>query len=219
MRQVARNLTDSVAGPLCAKAYLIRDRDPLFAEQFIETLAGAGVKAVRLPARSPNLTAYAERFVRTIKESCLDRMILFGERSLKRATREFILHYHHERNHQGLDNRLIVPLPHADGHRSRVRRRQRVGGLLPAGSVTGILPLSSVLSLKGPFSGPAGVRPVRPSFTTEVSSLEPLNCPQAILASLSRYPERSFEFRNTTPIGRLGRRRTSQVSKRPHLVK
>lgn len=130
MNQVARNLTDAVAGPLRAKAYLIHDRDPLFTEQFVETLAGAGVQSVRLPARSPNLNAYAERFVRTIKESCLDRVILFGERSLNRAIREFVLHYHHERNHQGLDNRLIVPLAHDDRPRSRVRRRQRLGGLL-----------------------------------------------------------------------------------------
>ena len=88
------------AGSLRAKPYMMHDRDPLFTAQFVETLGGAGVKSVRLPARSPNLNAYAERFVRTIKESCLDRMILFGERSLKRVTREFILHYHHERNHQ-----------------------------------------------------------------------------------------------------------------------
>ena len=58
------------------------------------------------------------------------RMILFGERSLKGAIREFVLHYHRERNHQGLDNRLIVPLPHDEGPRSRVRRRKRLGGLL-----------------------------------------------------------------------------------------
>ena len=64
---------------------------------------------MKLPPRSPNLNAYAERFVRSIKESCLNRLILFGEQSLRRAIREFVTHYHQERNHQGLSNRLIVP--------------------------------------------------------------------------------------------------------------
>ena len=72
----------------------------------IETLAAAGVGTVRLPLRSPNLNAVAERFVRTIKESCLDRVILIGEASLRRAIREFEAHYQRERNRQGLQNRL-----------------------------------------------------------------------------------------------------------------
>ena len=130
MAQVARNLTDVEDGFLADKQYLIHDRDPLFTKEFLETLAAVDVKSVRLPARSPNLNAYAERFVRTIKESCLDRMILFGERSLRHATKEFVLHYHHERNHQGLDNRLIVPPPQCAAVRSPVRRRERLGGLL-----------------------------------------------------------------------------------------
>ena len=70
-------------------------------------LANVGVKSVKLPPRSPNLNAYAERFVRTIKESCLERMILFGEESLRTAMHNFVAHYHTERNHQGLANRLI----------------------------------------------------------------------------------------------------------------
>ena len=92
MTQVARNLTDGVDGFLVGKKYLIHDRDPLFTQEFRETLGATGVGVVRLPARSPNLNAYAERFVRSIKESCLDRMILFGEPSLRRATREFLAH-------------------------------------------------------------------------------------------------------------------------------
>ena len=71
--------------------------------------------------------AYAERFVRTIKESCLDRMILVGEGSLRRAVGEFLEHYHRERNHQGLGNQLILPLAaHAIGDDPR----ERLGGLL-----------------------------------------------------------------------------------------
>ena len=84
-----------------------------------------------LPSRSPNLNAYAERFVRTITESCLDRMILVGEGSLRRAVGEFIEHYHRERNHQGLGNRLIVPpsAVHTIGN-NRILSRERLGGLL-----------------------------------------------------------------------------------------
>jgi transposase InsO family protein len=72
-------------------------------------LADVGVKSVKLPPRSPNLNAHAERFVRTIKESCLERMILFGEEPLRTAIRDFMVHYHAERNHQGLANRIISP--------------------------------------------------------------------------------------------------------------
>jgi putative transposase len=74
--------------------------------------------------------AYAERFVRTIKESCLERMIVFGETSLRRAVGEFITHYHIERNHQGLDNRLITPIPTKPDVNGRIHRRERLGGML-----------------------------------------------------------------------------------------
>src|SRR5215469_7434844 len=97
MSQVARNLTDAAEGFLVGKRYLIHDRDPLFTAEFLETVVSSGVKSVKLPPRSPNLNAHAERFVRTIKESCLERMILFGEGSLRRALQEFVRHYHHER--------------------------------------------------------------------------------------------------------------------------
>ena len=130
MSQVSRNVTDASDGFLTGKRFLIHDRDPLFTLAFRETLAAAGVQVVRLPPRSPNLNAYAERFVRTIKESCLDRMILVGEGSLRRAVAEFIEHYHHERNHQGLGNQLIVPLPARAIGDGRILSRERLGGLL-----------------------------------------------------------------------------------------
>ena len=85
MSQVARNLNDAEEGFLLGKRYLIHDRDPLFTAEFLETLGTSGVKSVKLPPCSPNLNAHAERFVRTIKESCLERMILFGEGSLRKA--------------------------------------------------------------------------------------------------------------------------------------
>src|SRR5205823_3286333 len=93
MSQIARNLTDSVDGLLTGKRYLIHDRDPLFTDELLRTLKDANVESVKLPARSPNLNAYAERFVRSIKECCLDRLILFGESSLRTAVQNFVAHY------------------------------------------------------------------------------------------------------------------------------
>jgi hypothetical protein len=93
-------------------------------------LADSGVKSVKLPPRSPNLNAYAERFVRTIKESCLDRLILFGEDSLRKSIQEFIAHYHRERHHQGLGNRLIIPDSAHCENTGEVQRRERLGGML-----------------------------------------------------------------------------------------
>ena len=111
MSQIARNLTDSEDGLLRGKRYLIHDRDPLFTPAFLSTLEDTGVQSVRLPPRSPNLNAHAERFVRSIRESCLDRFILFGESSLRTIIQNFVIHYHRERNHQGLDNRPIEADP------------------------------------------------------------------------------------------------------------
>jgi transposase InsO family protein len=130
MSQIGRNVTDAVDGMLNGKRYLIHDRDPLFTAEFLKMLADVGVKSVKLPPRSPNLNAHAERFVRTIKETCLERMILFGEESLRTAIHNFITHYHTERNHQGLANRLISPEPGHLGSAGVVQRRQRPGGML-----------------------------------------------------------------------------------------
>jgi len=114
MLQVGRNVTDPVDGLLAEKNLLILDRDSKFTSAFRTLLNDSGVEVVRLPPRSPNLNAYAERFVRSIKDECLNRMIFFGEPSLRKATREFSAHYHRERNHQGIDNRLIEPTSHND---------------------------------------------------------------------------------------------------------
>jgi putative transposase len=130
MTQIARNLCDAIDGVLAGRKYLIHDRDPLFTDDFLNTLRTVGIEAVKLPPRSPNLNAYAERFVRTIKESCLERLILFGEESLRKAVAEFVTHYHLERNHQGLGNRLLAPLPAELNTTGTIQRRQRLGGLL-----------------------------------------------------------------------------------------
>src|SRR5690348_6688231 len=130
MSQIARNLNDAAEGFLLEKRYLIHDRDPLFTEEFLEILESAGVQSVKLPPRSPNLNAHAERFVRTIKESCLERMILFGEGSLRTAIQNFIQHYHSERNHQGLDNLLINPEVKHLENTGEVKKRERLSGML-----------------------------------------------------------------------------------------
>jgi putative transposase len=130
MAQIARNVTDGVDGFFKGKRYLIHDRDPLYTREFLSMLADVGIESVKLPPRSPNLNAYAERFVKTIKESCLERMIFFGEDSLRNAVREFVEHYHLERNHQGLGNALIVPIKTTHEITGSVQCRQRLGGLL-----------------------------------------------------------------------------------------
>ena len=130
MSQIARNLTDADDGVLAGKRYLIHDRDPLFTAEFLRTLDTTGVKSVKLPPRSPNLNAHAERFVRGIKESCLDRMIFFGEASLRTAIWNFVEHDHTERNHQGLSNRIICPEEGHLGASGAIQRRQRLGGTL-----------------------------------------------------------------------------------------
>jgi transposase InsO family protein len=130
MMQIGRNITDPVDGVLGDKKLLLLDRDSKFSLAFRNLLKDAGVEVVRLPYRSPNLNAYAERFVRSIKDECLSRMIFFGERSLRKATREYAAHYHRERNHQGIGNRLIEPSDRAESAISAVECAQRLGGML-----------------------------------------------------------------------------------------
>ncbi len=130
MKQIARNLTDAEEGFLKGTRYLIHDRDPLFTEAFRDVLGSSGVRALKLPARSPDLNAYAERFVRSIKSECLAQIIPLGERHLRTAVKEYTGHYHLERNHQGRGNELIeTPReePKMDG---AVECQERLGGVL-----------------------------------------------------------------------------------------
>ncbi|MGB5406987.1 MAG: integrase core domain-containing protein [Thiogranum sp.] len=130
MKQVARNLTDVSDGFLLNSRYLIMDRDTKYTEEFRDYLDREGVKPVRCPARAPNCNAFAERFVRSIKDECLDRMILFGEASLRRALRAYVVHYHTERNHQGVGNRLLEPLATVSSTNEPIHCRERLGGML-----------------------------------------------------------------------------------------
>jgi putative transposase len=130
MLQVARNATDSQAGALNSKRYLIVDRDSKYSEQFRRLIRDNGTKVIRLPPMSPNLNAYAERFVRSIKDECLSRMIFIGHASLRRAVTEYMDHYHAERNHQGLENRLIHAPAAVTANVGAIYRRARLGGTL-----------------------------------------------------------------------------------------
>jgi hypothetical protein len=130
MAQVARNLTDATDGFLKDVRHLIVDRDPLYTEQFETILASGAVELLRLPPSSPNLNAYAERFVRSIKEECLDRVVPLGERHLRRLISEYAVHFHTERNHQGLANVVPFPEPPPASAGAMIERRDRLGGLL-----------------------------------------------------------------------------------------
>ena len=130
MMQVARNLTDIDDGFLRGKRYLILDRDSKYSDAFRSFLAREGIKIIRLPPRSPNLNAFAERFVRSIKEECLSRMIFFGQASLRHAVKHFMTHYHAERNHQGLGNLLLQPISAPALLNRPINQRQRLGGML-----------------------------------------------------------------------------------------
>jgi putative transposase len=92
-------------------------------------LGDAGICVVQTPYQAPNANAYAERFVRSIKDECLSRVIPFGERHLRCPIAEYVEHYHHERSHQGLGNTLIEGAP-AISSVVRIRHRRRLGGLL-----------------------------------------------------------------------------------------
>ena len=129
MIQWARNLTDTQDGFLKGKRILIHDRDPLFTKKFSETLRAAGVRALKLPKRAPNLNPYSERYVLSIKSECLDKMVLFGEKQVRYVVEQYNAHYLTERPHRVLGRRIIepdTPMP-TEGE---VLCRERLGGLL-----------------------------------------------------------------------------------------
>jgi putative transposase len=130
MKQIARNATMGDCGALRDRRYLLHDRDTKFTRSFRAILMSGRVEALALPARSPNLNAYAERWVRSVKEECLSKVILFGERSLRRALSDYIDHFHGERNHQGKGNILLFPRATDRQREGPVRCRERLGGLL-----------------------------------------------------------------------------------------
>ena len=123
MERMARHLTDEFEGFLRSPVrYVLLDRDAKFTAKFQSILRSADLQLVLLPPKSPNCNAYIERFFRSLKSEALSRMIFFGEKSLCHATREFLIHYHRERAHQGLDHRILEAGP-------EVGRSGRNGGL------------------------------------------------------------------------------------------
>ena len=132
MTQMARNAVDEPSGCLQNCRYVLHDRDTKFCAAFDDILLSGGMESVTLPAQSPNLNAFAERWVRSVKEECLSKLILLGEGSLHRALREFVKHFHAERNHQGKGNVILFPTTHPSvpGRAGPVRCKERLGGML-----------------------------------------------------------------------------------------
>ena len=132
MQQIARNLTMEDWEILNGKKYLIHDRDGIFCEAFDDVIESGDVRVLTLPPKSPNLNAFAERLIRSIKEECLRRVILFGEKALWRALDAYVSYFLHERNHQGLANE--IPFPKAEDRIGQtdgtIKKRSRLGGLL-----------------------------------------------------------------------------------------
>jgi hypothetical protein len=132
MKQIARNVTMDEWGFLENCRYLIHDRDTKFTDSFRGIIKSSHVEPLKLPARSPNLNAHAERWVRSVKEEALSKLILFGEASLRRVLREYLTHFHQEPNHQGKGNVLLFPSSQGPTtcRNQSVCCRERLGGLL-----------------------------------------------------------------------------------------
>ena len=127
MRQMAKNMTDPFCGFLKDKKYLIHDRDPLYTHAFIDILKSAGIEHIKSMPMAPNFSPFVERFIRSIKYECLNRMLIFGEKHLRYCITQYVSHYHEERAHQGLDNQIIEPPWQGGGE---IVCRERLGGLL-----------------------------------------------------------------------------------------
>jgi putative transposase len=131
MMQIARNITMADWGFLASGQYLIHDRDGKFCPAFQQIIDEAGVTRVPLPPRSSNLNAYAERWVRSVKDEALSRFILFGQRGLRHMLTEYVIHDHEERPHQGKGNVVLFPVPSQSSQGDDpIQCRERLGGLL-----------------------------------------------------------------------------------------
>jgi transposase InsO family protein len=129
IQQIGRNLTDVFSGFLVGKRFLIMDRDALFHPEFRQLLEQAGIRSVRTPPSAPNCNAHLERFRGSFKREAADRVIFLGGAHLQRVVDEYLIHYHCERNHQGLDGRIIDAGEEVGMTSGKIYRRQRLGGL------------------------------------------------------------------------------------------
>jgi hypothetical protein len=130
MKQGARNLTDQVNRFLLKHRHPIMDRDPVFTRDYPRMLKDRGVKSVRLPSRSPNLHAFAERVIRSVCRQCLSKIIQLGGNHLRDVLDQYMAHDHTDRNHQGLQNLLLTAANDNHFVTAPVIRRKRLGGLL-----------------------------------------------------------------------------------------
>jgi len=127
MKQAAKNLTDPFSGFLKNNKYAIHDRDRLYTDAFINMLKAGGIEPLKSMPMAPNFSPFIERFIRSIKSDCLDRMLIFGEKHLRYCIENYIEHYHQERAHQSLDNTIIEPPQQGTG---KIVCQERLGGLL-----------------------------------------------------------------------------------------
>lgn len=130
MRRMAINMTDCEDGFLTGKTHVIMDNDTRYSEAFCKILSDENIESVKIAPRCPNMNAYIERFMKSLKHECLNRMIFFGKDSLRNAVNEYLIHYHHERNHQGLDNQLITPPENPPDMSAPIETTERLGGIL-----------------------------------------------------------------------------------------
>jgi transposase InsO family protein len=132
--QQARNLVIDAGGTAHPLRFLIHDRDAKLGAPFDEVFRTEGIQVIRTPIKAPNANAHAERFVRTLREECLDWLLVVGRRQLERVLREYVDHYNRERPHRALDLRAPDPprrvSPLRPRHHSAVGRRDRLGGLI-----------------------------------------------------------------------------------------
>jgi transposase InsO family protein len=129
--QQVRNLLMDLGDRAAGFRYLVRDRAGQFTQAFDTVLADAGIKAVKIPPRSPRANAYAERFVLTIRTEVTDRMLIFGERHLRAVLAEYEAHYNGRRPHRSRQLRPPRPdHPAADISKERIKRRSVLGGLI-----------------------------------------------------------------------------------------
>ncbi len=129
MRQQARNL--AIEEQLASVRFLLHDRDAKFSGPFDELVCSEGVRVVRTPARAPQADAVAERWVRTVRNECLDHILVFGRGHLERVIRDYVTHYNAERPHRSLE--LAAPAaahPARGSPHSDIRRRDALGGLI-----------------------------------------------------------------------------------------
>ena len=133
MAQMAKNLTDPESGFLEDGMVMLHDRDTKYTANFASLLNESGIETLKLPPKCPNMNAHAERFVRSVKQQCLSRMIITSEEQLRKALREYETYYNQERPHQGIGN--WIPAEYSTGRKEvkpvgEIRRKQRLGGLL-----------------------------------------------------------------------------------------